>query len=122
MVFNDVDKFDEQNNYDFYFLATEDYLIRDKFKNKYNEKLKHLETNLSFNYNYSRNEYLAYNKNINGNFNLMKDYLTNIIILSKCIDIICGRTNGSVMAFILTKGFEALFQPVSTLTISNALS
>ena len=57
MVFNDVDKFDEQNNYDFYFLATEDYLIRDKFKNKYNEKLKHLETNLSFNYNYSRNEY-----------------------------------------------------------------
>ena len=106
MVFKDVDKFDEQNNYDFYFLATEDYLIRDKFKNKYNEKLKHLETNLSFNYNYSRNEYLAYNKNINGNFNLMKDYLTNIIILSKCIDIICGRTNGSVMAFILTKGFR----------------
>ncbi len=36
----------------------------------------------------------------------MKDYIINIIILSKCIDIICGRANGSVMAFIITKGFR----------------
>ena len=107
VVFNDVDKFDEQNNYDFYFLVTEDYLIRDKFKNKYNKKLKYLENNLSFNYNYaSGKELLAYNKNINGNFIFMKDYLTNIVILSKCIDIICGRANGAVMAFIITKGFR----------------
>ena len=40
VVFKDVDKFDEQNNYDFYFLSTEDYLIRNKFKNRYNSKLK----------------------------------------------------------------------------------
>ena len=47
---------------------TEDYLIRDKFKNKYNKKLKYLENNLSFNYNNANgNELLAYNKNINGN-------------------------------------------------------
>ena len=107
VVFNDVDKFDEKNNYDFYFLATEDYLIRDKFINKYNKKLKYLETNLSINYDYkSGKAKLAYNKNINGNINFMKNYLINIIILSKCIDIICGRTNGSVMAFIITKGFR----------------
>ena len=107
VVFNDVDKFDEKNNYDFYFLDTEDYLIRDKFKNKYNKKLKYLETNLSFGYDYkSGKARLAYNKNINGNINFMKNYLINIIILSKCIDIICGRTNGSVMAFIITKGFR----------------
>ena len=107
VVFKDVDKFDEENNYDFYFLATEDYLIRNKFKKRYNNKLKYLETNLSFGYNYeSRKERLAYNKNINGNFNLMKDYLINIIILSKCIDFICGRTNGSSMAFIISKGFR----------------
>ena len=69
--------------------------------------MKYLETNLSFGYNYeSRKERLAYNKNINGNFNFMKDYLTNIIILSKCIDFICGRTNGSSMAFIISKGFR----------------
>ena len=36
----------------------------------------------------------------------MKDYLINIIILSNCIDIICGRANGSVLAFIITKGFR----------------
>ena len=88
-------------------MVTEDYLIRDKFKNKYNKKLKYLENNLSFIYNYaSGNELLAYNKNINGNFIFMKDYLTNIVILSKCIDIICGRANGAVMAFIITKGFR----------------
>ena len=107
VVFNDVDKFDEKNNYDFYFLATEDYLIRDKFKNKYNKKLKYLETNLSFGYDYkSGKARLAYNKNINGNINFMKNYLINIIILSKCIDIIFGRTNGSMMIFIIAKGFR----------------
>ena len=107
VVFSDVDKFDKENNYDFYFLVTEDYLIRNKFKNKYNNKVKYLETNLMFNYNYtSGNEILAYNKNINGNIKLMKDYLINIVILSKCIDIICGRANGSVMAFIITEGFR----------------
>ena len=69
--------------------------------------MKYLDTNLNFNYNYTGKEnILADNKNINGNFNLMKDYLINIIILSNCIDIICGRANGSVLAFIITKGFR----------------
>ena len=69
--------------------------------------MKYLETNLSFGYDYKCGKArLAYNKNINGNINFMKNYLINIIILSKCIDIICGRTNGSVMAFIITKGFR----------------
>ena len=111
-VFNDVDKFDEENNYDYYFLVTEDYLIRNKFSDKYKNKLKYLNTDLNFNYNYTGKDYtgnenvLANNKNVNGNMKLMKDYIINIIILSKCIDIICGRANGSVMAFIITKGFR----------------
>ena len=106
IVFNDVDKFNEANNYDYYFLVTEDNIIRNKFINKYKNKLKYLKLKETFNYDYNNKEELAYNKNINGNIKLMKSYLINIIILSKCIDVICGRTNGSVLAFIITKGFR----------------
>ena len=106
IVFNDVDKFDEENNYDYYFLVTEDNIIRNKFINKYKDKLKYFKSKEAFTYEYNNKEILAYNKKINGNLQLMKNYLINIIILSKCIDIICGRTNGSVLAFIITKGFR----------------
>ena len=68
--------------------------------------MKYLKLKETFNYDYNNKEELAYNKNINGNIKLMKSYLINIIILSKCIDVICGRTNGSVLAFIITKGFR----------------
>ena len=36
----------------------------------------------------------------------MKIYLINIILLSKCRDIIVSRTSGSIGAFILTDGFR----------------
>jgi hypothetical protein len=36
----------------------------------------------------------------------MKTYLINIIILSKCIDIITSKTAGAIVAFILTNGFR----------------
>ena len=45
-------------------------------------------------------------KNINGNLKYMKIYLFNIIILSKCIDIISARTSGSMGIFILSNGFR----------------
>ena len=106
IVFSDVDKFEQENNYDFYFLVTEDKVIRNKFINRYKNKLKYLKSNETFNYEYNDKEILANNKKINGNLKLMKEYLINIIILSKCIDIICGRTNGSVLAFIISKGFR----------------
>lgn len=36
----------------------------------------------------------------------MKIYLINIIILSKCLDIISARTSGSIGAFIFSEGFR----------------
>ena len=36
----------------------------------------------------------------------MKIYLINIIILSRCIDIITARTNGSIGLFIFSNGFR----------------
>lgn len=49
---------------------------------------------------------LCYNENIKGNIEYMKIYLINIIILSKCKDIITPRTSGSIAAFIFSKGFR----------------
>ena len=104
VVMNDVDKFDQENNYDYYFLSTEDNIIRNKFINRYRDKLKYLKTNHTFRYNNTK--VLAYNEEVNGNLEFMKVYLINTVIISKCIDIICGRTNGSVFIFIITKGFR----------------
>ena len=57
-------------------------------------------------YNYKAKEYLCYNKNINGNLNYNKVYLINIIILSKCTDIISAKTGGAIGTFILSNGFR----------------
>ena len=104
VVMNDVDKFDQENHYDYYFLSTEDDIIRNKFINRYKDKLKYFKANHSFRYNNTK--VLAYNEDVNGNLEFMKVYLINTVIVSKCIDIICGRTNGSVFIFIITKGFR----------------
>ena len=62
--------------------------------------------NYNINYNYNSKLLLAYNKNIKGNIEFMKIYLINIILLSKCIDIITARTSGAAGAFIITNGFR----------------
>lgn len=106
LVINDAKKMDKKNKYDCIFLTTEDDNIRKKFISKLGNKLKYIKSNEIINYNYVNKEYLAFNNNIKGNFKYLRIYLLNIIILSKCIDIICSRTAGSVGAFIFSEGFR----------------
>lgn len=106
IVIEDVKKMDKSNKYDWIFLTTEDNLIKNKFILSFGKKLKYIKSNDSLNYNYTKKEHLAFSNNIIGNINYMKIYLINIIILSKCLDIICSRTAGSVGAFILSNGFR----------------
>ena len=106
MVFKDIEKMDKKNKYDWIFITTEDDLIREKFINNYGKKLKYIRSKININYDYKKKELLYYNKNINGNFSYMKIYLINILILSKCLDIITSKTGGSLVAFILSKGFR----------------
>ena len=107
VVFKDIKKMDKNNNYDYYFIVTEDNLIRKKFINEFKDKLKYIKTkNISIKYNYSQKVLLAFNKNIKGNIDYMKIYLINIIMLSRCIDIITARTNGSIGLFIFSNGFR----------------
>ena len=104
-VIQDVKEMDEKFKYDWLFLSTEDTIIRKKFINEFKYKLKYILSNKEIEYNYSSPIFLSFHKDISGNLEKMKYYLINIIILSKCIDIIASRTNGSAAAFIFKNGF-----------------
>lgn len=106
IVIKDIKKMDKSYEYDWIFLTTEDNLIKNKFILSIGKKLKCIKSNEKLKYNYKKKEYLAFNNNDKGNINYMKIYLINIIILSKCLDIICSRTAGSVGAFIFSNGFR----------------
>lgn len=97
LIFKDIKKFDIQNNYDYFFLVTDDNTIRLKFKNEFGRKLKYF-----FNYNLDDNNH-HFNENLNRR---MKTYLVNIIILTKCLDVIMSMSNGAIGSFILSKGFR----------------
>ena len=106
MVIQDIIIMDKKYKYDWIFIATEDNIIRNKFIKEFGDKLKYLLPKENIQYNYANKTYLAFNQGIKGNLESLKIYLKNIIILSKCIDIIKSRTNGSVGLFILTEGFR----------------
>ena len=106
MVIEDVIKMEHINNYDWLFLTTEDDSIRDKFIKQFGKKLKYIKSRIKINYDYKKKQYLANCINLKGNIPYYKIYILNIIILSKCLDIITSRTGGSLVAMILSKGFR----------------
>ena len=105
MVISDVRQMDIKHNYDYIFFTTEDEKIRKKFKLKFSNKIKQLNS-FAINYNYSSGNFINYNKKIYGNIEFNKRYLLNIIILSKCLDLITSRCSGASGIFVLTNGFR----------------
>lgn len=105
-IFKDIKKLDKINKYDYIFITTEDDIIRNKFIIEFKRKLRYIRPNFNINYNYKEKHFLGENINIKGNIYYMKIYLINILILSKCIDIIAARTSGIIATFILTQGFR----------------
>ena len=57
----------KKNNYEFFFISTEDDNIREIFIKEFMNKLKYLIYKKNIDYNYSNKNYLLYNKNILGN-------------------------------------------------------
>jgi hypothetical protein len=106
VLIHDVKEMDDKYKYNYIFFSTEDDIIRDNFTKSFSNKVKQIRFNTKINYNYSSNNYFGYNKNIQGNIEFNKIYLINIIILSKCLDIVTARCSGSAGVFILTKGFR----------------
>jgi hypothetical protein len=105
-VIKDVKLLNNKNRYDWIFLATEDIIIRREFIRAIGIKAKYLLNKREVLYNYTSKEYLAYNENIKNNIEFHKIYLLNIIILSKCLDFLGAKTNGTIGVFILTNGFR----------------
>lgn len=106
LMIKDIIEMNNKNKYDWFFIATEDELIRLKFIKEFGNKLKYVIDKNKFIYNYKNPQYLCKDKNIKGNMNYAKLYLINIIILSKCIDFISAKTNGCLGVLILSNGFR----------------
>ena len=105
MVISDIKKLEIENNYDYIYFTTEDENIRKIFKKIFANKIRELH-NFFIDYNYSSYDYLNSNKNIYGNIKFNKQYLLNIIILSKCLDLLSSRCSGAVGIILLTNGFR----------------
>ena len=105
-VIEDVKLLDDKNKYNWIFLATEDNNIREIFLNSIGIKVKCLLSKNKISYNYSTKRPLAYNINFKSNLDYNKIYLLNIIILSKCLDLLSAKTSGTSGIFILTEGFR----------------
>ena len=106
IVIRDTRKMDKKNKYDWIIITTEDDKIRNQFIQLIGKKLKYNISGNNIKYNYINRDYIALNRNVKGNIDFIKTYLINIIITSKCIDVICSRTAGSVGLFILSNGFR----------------
>ena len=105
-VIKDVKEIDEKNKYDYIFFSTEDELIKQKFIPEFGDKLKLLNSNVVIHYNYKKKKKINLNNKIYGNLDYTKNYVLNIIILSKCLDIITSKGNGPAVIFLLTDGFR----------------
>ena len=77
-VIKDIKKMNNKINYDWYFLTTEDDLIREKFVKELGNKIKYYIYNEKVNYNYKKKKFLSFNNKIKGNIKYMKVYLLNI--------------------------------------------
>ena len=91
LVISDIKKLNIKFKYDWIFITSEDEIIKAKFINPKKR----------INYNYKLRGNIVLNKDIIGNLDYTKNYLINIIILSKCIDLISSRGSGAAGIFIL---------------------
>ena len=106
IVIRDVKKMDKENKYKFLFIATEDDLIREKFKKEFGNKIKFLQYKKKLNWDYNSTKFLGQNALLIGNKEFTEIYILNIIILSKCLDIIGGICNGLFGVFTISNGFR----------------
>lgn len=102
----DVKNFNKKNKYDWIFITTEDEIIKESFIKEFRNKIKFLNPNNKIHYNYKEGKSINLHKDIIGNLEYSKNYILNIIILSKCTDIIMVRGNGACMVYLLNNQFR----------------
>ena len=103
IMIQDVKKMNENNKYDYFYLATEDYTIRNQFINEFGDKLKYYQ-NITYEY---KDGYIGEGENTKiHNIEFQKMYLLSLMVLSKCIDLISARCSGTAGVHILSGGFR----------------
>ena len=105
-IIKDVKSMDDKYIYDYIFFSSEDQTYKDILSKSFPKKIKQIKSKLNINYDYKQKNYLGFNKNVKGNIEFNKIYLLNIIILSKCLDLIATKCNGTVGILILSNGFR----------------
>ena len=106
VVIGSVKYLNSKNNYDWIFFASEDNDIKERFIKEFKNKIKMLNPKTKINYNFTRDDYLIKNKDVNGNIEYAKNYVMNIYILSKCTDIVMTRGSGGVGVILFSDGFR----------------
>ena len=105
-VITDVKIMDKKYQYDFIFFATEDEIIKKKFIPQFRDKLKLLNPKVKIQCNNTNKCDINLNKDRNENIEYIKNYILNIIILSKCLDLVTARCSGAAGIFVLSEGFR----------------
>ena len=105
-IIKDIKSMDDKYNYDYIFFSSEDQTYKDILSKSFPDKIKQIKSKININYDYKQKQYLGFNKNVKGNIEFNKIYLLNIIILSKCLDLIATKCNGTVGLLILSNGFR----------------
>ena len=106
MLIHDIKEMDKKYKYDYYFISTEDNIIRNRLIVEFRDKLKYIKSKTNIEYNYKEKNWLYKNKILYKNIDFHRIYVMNIFILSKCIDIITARTGGSIALFMISDGFR----------------
>ncbi len=107
-LYDRIDILLNENKYKYIYLVTEDNDIYEKFKERYKEKIISIPQNRislkekKFLFDVIKENNLdTYSRNL--------DYLTAIVLLSKCKALVGGRSSGTVAAMVLSEGFSDVY-------------
>ena len=100
-VISDVKTYDEKYKYEYIFFTSEDENIKRKFVPEFKDKIKLLNLGDSYMRNFTNKNYQ--------HLNFEKNYILNVIILSRCLDLLTSKCNGVVGAIFFSKGFRNTF-------------
>ena len=100
-VISDVKAYDKKYKYEYIFFTSEDENIKRKFVPEFKDKIKLLNLGDSYMRNFTDKNYQ--------HLNFEKNYILNVIILSRCLDLLTSKCNGVVGAIFFSKGFRNTF-------------
>ena len=103
-VIVDVKEMDQKYKYDYIYFTSEDEEIRKKFIPEFKDKVKYL--NPKYSLNYINNNITDIKEQLKEFHNFVRIYIINMVMISKCLDVVISRCHGAAGVFVLTEGFR----------------